>query len=98
MKNILYLGFFILKTNYSDLRKSLQCTVKKGYSKYRLIFDMILSSLLYRSSFVDYFNFQFYRNSKAERKHHATMGLMYKSHKKVKDTSLINKVNDIQQF
>src|SRR5690606_11252973 len=98
MKNILYLGFFILKTNYSDLRKSLQCTVKKGYSKYRLIFDMILSSLIYGSSFVDYFNFQFYRKSKAERKAYATMGIMYKFHKKVNDKNLINKVDDKQQF
>lgn len=98
MKNVLYLGFFILKTNYTDLKMSLQCTVKKGYSKYRLLVDMVFSSLVYGSSFVDYFNFQFYRKNREERKAYATMGVMYKFHKKVNDKNFINRVDDKKQF
>ena len=98
MKNVLYLGFFILKTNYADLNKSIHCTVKKGYSKYRLILDMVFSAILYGSSFVDYFNFQFYRKNRAERKAYATMGIMYKFHKKVNDKNYIAKIDDKKHF
>lgn len=98
IENIIYFGFFLLKTNYTDLRKSLSCTVKQGYSKYKLIIDMVCCTFKYGSSFVDYFNFQFYRKNKAERKAYATMGIMYKFHKKVNDQQLVDKVDNKQSF
>lgn len=98
MRNIIYLGYFITSTNYADLKQSLTCVVKKGYSKYKLLADMVLSSILYGSSFVDYFNFQFYRKGKKERKAYATMGIMYKFHKKVNDQQYIQRIDDKQEF
>ncbi|HLW33742.1 MAG TPA: sugar-transfer associated ATP-grasp domain-containing protein [Aequorivita sp.] len=98
MKKILYLGFFILKTNYDDLRKSLVCANRRGYSTYRLVGDMLYCSLFYGSSFVDYFNFQFYRRNKAEKRAYATMGIMYTFHRKVNDKRFIDKVDDKKEF
>lgn len=98
MRNIVYLAFFVLKSNYPDLKKSLNCTIKKGYSRFKLLGDMVYSSLYYGSSFVDYFNFQFYRKNKSERKAYATMGIMYKFHKKVNDINYIDQVDDKKQF
>lgn len=98
MKRILYLGFFILKTDYSDLKLSISCTVKKGYSKTRLLSDMVYSSLKYGSSFVDYFNFNFYKKSSAERRQYASMGTMYAFHNKINNKDYISKVDDKKSF
>ena len=83
MKNIIYLGFFILKTDYADLIKSINCTSKKGYNKIFLCMRMVLNTLWYGSSFVDYYNFQFYRKNIQQKKEYATMGVMYKFHNKM---------------
>lgn len=98
MRNLLFVGYFILKTNYTDLFKSISCTRKKGYSLFFLLGDMIFSSLLYGSSFVDYFNFQFYRKSRVEKKAYATMGIMYDFHNKVNDKKFLKNVDDKKSF
>ncbi len=98
MKNIIYLGYFILKTDYNDLKKSFNCTVKKGKSRLFLIFDMLYNSLRYGTSFVDYFNFIFYEKTHSQKKEYATMGIMYNFHKKLNAKLAIPKVDDKKQF
>ena len=98
MKNILYLGFFILKTDYADLVKSINCTSKKGYNKLILCIKMVLNSLWYGSSFVDYYNFQFYRKNKEQKKEYATMGVMYKFHNKMNHKDFIDEVDNKKTF
>jgi hypothetical protein len=98
MKNLLYLAYFIIKTNYSDLKKSFICCKKNGYSRVKLLFDMIYCSLRYGSSFVDYFNFRFYNKKHHEKKAYATMGYMYRFHKKVNDKNKINEVDNKNLF
>jgi hypothetical protein len=98
MKNILYLGFFILKTDYKDLIKSINCTSKKGYNKLFLCMRMVINSLWYGSSFVDYYNFQFYRKNKEQKKEYATMGIMYKFHNKMNHKDFIDEVDNKKTF
>jgi hypothetical protein len=98
MKNIIYLGFFILKTDYADLIKSINCTSKKGYNKIFLCMRMVLNTLWYGSSFVDYYNFQFYRKNIQQKKEYATMGVMYKFHNKMNHKNFIDAVDNKKTF
>lgn len=98
MKNVLYLGFFVLRTNYSDLFQSFSCTNSKGYSRVRLLFDMIWSSLRYGSSFVDYFNFRFFEKNHGERSQYASMGTMYRFHNKINNEAAIDRLDNKKNF
>lgn len=98
MRNIIYLGFFILNTNYQDLKASFDCCHKNGYSMIKLFVDMIFSALRYGSSFVDYFNFRFYEKNHSLKKKYATMGFMYKFHKSINDQSKIKFVDSKELF
>lgn len=98
IQKITYLGFFILKTNYSDLRQSINCTVKKGHSRIKLLTDMVYSSIKYGSSFVDYFNFNFYNKSESERRAYASMGTMYRFHNTINHKDFIDKVDNKKKF
>lgn len=98
MKNILYLGYFFLKTNYKDLKSSFKCCVKKEYNLLWLISNMIYCTLRYGSSFVDFFNFRFYEKNHNEKKAYATMGYMYRFHKTINDQTKINEVDSKELF
>ena len=98
MRKIINLGFFVLKTNYTDLGHSINCTIKKGHSRFTLLSDMVYCSLKYGSSFVDYFNFNFYNKSAEQKSQYATMAIMYKFHRKINDAAYIDKVDDKKQF
>ncbi len=98
MNNLIYLGYFLLKTNYKDLTASIKCCRSKGFNVFRIILDMIWSSLRYGSSFVDYFNFHFYEKGYQQREKYATMGDMYKFHKKLNDKSKIHFLDNKEQF
>lgn len=98
IQKITYLGFFILKTNYSDLKQSINCTVKKGHSRIKLLTDMVYCSIKYGSSFVDYFNFNFYSKSDSERSAYASMGTMYRFHNTINHKDFIDKVDNKKKF
>ncbi|MCD6659098.1 MAG: hypothetical protein LT105_02960 [Lentimicrobium sp.] len=98
LRNIIYLAYFFLRTNYADLKASISCVRKKGYSLFRLIFDMVLSSLKYGSSFVDYFNFRFYLKDNNARRAYATMGFMYRFHRHVNDQKEIQEIDSKIKF
>jgi len=72
-----------LKTDYKDLKASISCCNKKGYNRLWLVLDMIYSTLMYGSSFVDFFNFRFYKKKHTQRSAYATMGYMYKYHREM---------------
>src|SRR5690554_2127915 len=98
IKNIIYFSYFVLKTNYTDLRKSLHCTKKKGHSFFKLVFDMCGCTLRYGTSFVDYFNFKFYEKTAKDRKEYASMGVMYKFHNMLNDKAYIEEVDNKELF
>lgn len=96
--NIVYLFYFTVKTNYSDLRASFKCTRNKGYHYLYLLFHMLYCTLRYGSSFVDYFNFQFYSKDHHLRKAYATMGYMYKFHKTVNNKFFTEEIDNKNRF
>lgn len=98
MEKIIYFGFFLLKTNYTDLNQSIRCTLKLGYPRLKLLADMLYCSFKYGSSFVDYFNFNFYNKSSEKRGGYASMGTMYTFHNKINDKNYIDKVDDKKKF
>lgn len=98
MKNILYLPYFILKAEYGKVLYSMKCASTEGKPRLILAMDMVLCSILYGTSFIDYFNFRFYRKAKIERESFASMGVMYSFHKKVNDQSRIPLVDDKFEF
>lgn len=98
MRNLLYLAYFILKTNYPDLKTSLNCTSKIGHNRLLLLADMVWSTLRYGSSFVDYFNFRFYEKKHVLRHAYATMGYMYRFHRNFNDQSRIKEVDSKKLF
>lgn len=81
MNRFLYFCYFLITTDYSDLSASIGCAVRKGYGRAWLLAEMTYCAIVFGSSFVDYFNFQFYRKSKEERAAYATMGYMYRFHR-----------------
>lgn len=99
MTHLLYFFYFLLKTNYKDLNIALDCAKNKvNKTKPQLILDMMGASLKYGSSFMDYFNFQFYRKTKIERAKYATMGDMYRFHKSMNSKSKIHKLDNKDEF
>lgn len=98
IKNVLYLLYFIIKTDYNDLRASYHCANKRGYSSLKLFFGMIISTLRYGSSFVDYFNFRFYLKNHEDRKAYATMGYMYEIHRLLNDKTHVHEIDDKDKF
>lgn len=99
LKNIIYCAYFVVNTNYSLLSRTIKCTADKtSISKWKLVLDMFISSLKFGSSFVDYYNFQFYNKSKFERSLYATMGFMYNFHKAVNDQEKSKLLDNKDEF
>ena len=64
MKALLYFGYFIKNTNYKDLIRSFRETKNKEQLSYlEIIMDMVIASFKYKSSFHDYFLFEFYKKT-----------------------------------
>jgi len=59
---------------------------------------MVVCSLRYGSSFVDYFNFRFYEKEHEERRAYATMGFMYEFQKCVNARGRIDEVDNKVRF
>lgn len=98
MKRLLYFGYFIKKTNYSDLIKSFRNVKKSAQLSYFKIFiDMIMCSFKYKSSFHDYFTFKFYEKNHKERDSYLTTGRSYEFYTKLNNAKWIycfrNKAN-----
>ncbi len=97
MNYIIYLPYFLFKTNYQNLFKSLKCAQNEKNTIF-LILDMLKCSIIYGTSFIDYFNFRFYQKSNVERSKYATMAVMYRFHKKINDQSKIHLVDNKLEF
>lgn len=97
MNYIIYLPYFLFKTNYKNLYKSLKCAHNER-NTFFLILDMLKCSIVYGTSFIDYFNFRFYQKSSLDRSKYATMGIMYRFHKTINDQSKIHLVDNKLEF
>lgn len=93
MKRILYFGYFIKNTNYSKLIKSFKEVKEKEKLSYAKIFkDIIISAFRYKSSFHDYFLFEFYKKDHEERNSYLTTGGLYEFY------TTFNDKNNIYNF
>ena len=78
VKRIIYLGYYFKELDRNKLRKFLDYVSHIYHiSKIKLWMDIILSSIKYNISILDYFYFKFYQLSNAERKTYAGTGYMY---------------------
>lgn len=98
MRGLIYLGYFLLKSDYRDVAKSLRCAVKRGYGRTWLLYDMLVSAIRYGSSFSDYFNFRFFEKDHESRNGYVTMGYLYEFHKKLNAPSRFQEIDDKVQF
>lgn len=78
MKRVLYLGYYIKnldKPKFKQFLNYVSETEKK--SKLSIFTDIIISSLKYNISILEYFQFRFYKLNSEERKKYAGTGYMY---------------------
>ena len=78
VKRIVYLGYYFKELDRNKLKKFLDHVSHNFHiSKFKLWMDILLSSIKYNISILDYFYFKFYALSEAERKTYAGTGFMY---------------------
>lgn len=94
--NIIYLFYFILKTDYSYLQREIKKT--KDKNKFNLILDMISSTLKYGSSFEDYFLYSFSEITDEKKKAYVTTGFARKFFKQLNDSQHIKPFRDKEVF
>lgn len=83
MKNLLYLGYFIKKTDWKQFLSQISYVSNKyNISKFHLFSDMLFSTLIRGNSFHEYYYYAFYSKKKEERDAYATMGFMYEFQKR----------------
>lgn len=83
MKRILYLGYYIKQLDTAKLKKFMEFAKSRNKSGMPLIADVIISSLKYNISILDYFYFRFYELDAKEREAFAGTGFMYEYHLKM---------------
>jgi len=78
MKRLIYLCYYLKKLNRIQFLKFFNHVRKHGkIPGYRLLFDVIASSLRYNISLLEYFQFEFYKLDNDQRKKWAGTGYMY---------------------
>lgn len=99
MKRILYLGYYLKKLDVGKYVKFLDHVHKKeGINKMKLQADMVYSSLKYNVSFLEYFQFHFYKLNREERKHFAGTGYMYEYQLKMNPPKMRKILDDKNAF
>lgn len=78
MRRSTFLAYYIKETDFRQLAQY-QTWVKSNYSQNRLVqtLDMLQAVYRYNVSFVDYYNFEFFRKSKTDKETYAGTGYMY---------------------
>lgn len=94
---LLFFFYFLLKSNYRQVFRSLQC-LKGKYNSVVLVADALLCSFKYGTSLDDYFSFRFYEKSNVKRAEFATTAYMYVFHKKFNEKEYKPKIDDKSQF
>jgi hypothetical protein len=78
MRRIFYLGYYLKTLDRKKFLKFIRfVSLEKDISKLKLLIDVIVSSLKYNISFLEYFQFRFYELNPIERKTWAGTGYMY---------------------
>lgn len=99
MKALLYFGYFIKNTNYKGLIRSFRETKNKEQLSYlEIIMDMVIASFKYKSSFHDYFLFEFYKKNHEERDSFLTTGRSYEFYTTLNDKKWIDNFRNKAKF
>jgi len=78
LKRIIYLAYYFKELDNSKLQKFIEYVINKQHiSKLSLWKNIIISSLKYNISILDYFYFKFYQLSNSEKETYAGTGFMY---------------------
>jgi hypothetical protein len=78
MRRIIYLGYYLKNLDTQKFRKFLRFVrAEKKISLTKLLFDVIVSSMKYNISFLEYFQFRFYKIDQVTKKTWAGTGYMY---------------------
>lgn len=98
MRRILYLGYFIKKSDYPRLMVYARHAHKEGYSYLYLLFSMIYCTLKYMSGFDEFFIFRFYSKNSEERSKWACSGYMYEYQLKMNPKKYRDILDDKTKF
>ncbi|MBX3255034.1 MAG: hypothetical protein KF862_12905 [Chitinophagaceae bacterium] len=78
LKRLIYIPYYIIRTPSAILKKNIAFVKKNRHvSATRIFCDMLVSSVKYNISFVDYFNLRFFELNKAARNEFVGSGAMY---------------------
>jgi hypothetical protein len=78
IRRILYLGYYIKNLDFRQFRRLLHyVSAKQDRSALSMLPDIVISSLKYNISLLEYFQFHFYQLPASERKTYAGTGYMY---------------------
>lgn len=84
MKRLLYFCYFVKITNYKELDEKLKkVSTYNNISRKKLLFEMIKSSFIHKSSFDDFFVYEFYKKSNKEQSKYLNMGNQYEFQSKM---------------
>jgi hypothetical protein len=98
MQNLIYLGYYLINTNYRDVAISWRCARGLCSSDWRLAVDVVACAIKYGTSFSDYFNFRFFAKTAPERAEYASMAFMYEFHRALNDQHLVSQVDNKVHF
>src|SRR5699024_7657545 len=90
--NLVYLFYFILKSDYSYINKETKKV--KNKSVFLVLLNMIFSTLKYGSSFEDYFIYEFYNKSKVDKESVVTTGYARRFFKQMNNTKYLEPFRD----
>lgn len=78
VRRLLYLFYYLKESDFKQLNSLLKYSSRlTGKTGIRIIFDILLSVLIYNISFKDYFCFRFFELNRGERSKWAGTGFMY---------------------
>lgn len=81
MKRFLYFAYFIKIAKFKDILSKIKLvSQKEDITKLKIILDMIYSAFRFKSSFEDYFIFEFFNKTAEERKTYLTTGKAHEFH------------------
>jgi len=99
LRRLLYFGYYLKKTNWSEWLRFLQYTKRKYNTNYiRLVWDNFWSIFRYNISPLEYFQFNFFSQNEAERSSWAGTGFMYEFHRKMNPPKSRNILSDKRIF
>src|SRR5690625_790027 len=95
IRRLLYLVYFIINTDYNYVKDEINKLAKeKGKNRMTICKDILIDSIKYKSSFMDYFIFEFYSKTREEKESYVTTGLSYEFFQQINNKKYIHIFRD----